>query len=265
MLLNGGEFLLDLTALSLVASASSVTISNENVLSQLTDLKSYIKNQKAIKPVWIKFFDDDSDEIVVARGEIRKLLDDLEFDIFISSKGKTLTIHIEFTQKLDDNSNPIDDYYIDSGDASYVYTSAQPIFEEIVDKDGHARFIEGDVNIEEITGVTKTYGKWSLSGSHLMFVLAGNVANGTVLPSSVVSWAIITDIPKWIRDKIYPIFSTNVDFKSSIAWDSNWQQQTLLFILQKSGNNIVISQYNGLTLGSDKSFRIQFDLIIDNE
>ena len=121
MLLNGGEFLLDLTALSLVASASSVTISNENVLSQLTDLKSYIKNQKAIKPVWIKFFDDDSDEIVVARGEIRKLLDDLEFDIFISSKGKTLTIHIEFTQKLDDNSNPIDDYYIDSGDASLVY------------------------------------------------------------------------------------------------------------------------------------------------
>ena len=161
MLLNGGEFLLDLTALSLVASASSVTISNENVLSQLTDLKSYIKNQKAIKPVWIKFFDDDSDEIVVARGEIRKLLDDLEFDIFISSKGKTLTIHIEFTQKLDDNSNPIDDYYIDSGDASLVYnvvSSGTKLYRHnIVDSESGYKLVFISNSNEALNFENKTY------------------------------------------------------------------------------------------------------------
>ena len=45
------------------------------------------------------------------------------------------------------------------------------VFENIVDKDGHKRFIEGDITFENITGVSKVYGKWSLSGNHLMIVI----------------------------------------------------------------------------------------------
>lgn len=123
MRLNGGEFLLDFTALSLTDSASSVTISNKEILSALTGLKIYINNQKAIKPVWVKFIDDDTDEIIVARGEIRKSIGDLEFDFFISSKGHSLSIHVEFTQMVDSDSNLLNDYFIDDGDATYEYVS----------------------------------------------------------------------------------------------------------------------------------------------
>ena len=46
------------------------------------------------------------------------------------------------------------------------------IFERIVDKDGHKRFIEGEIELaDSITYLTNLYGKWSLSGSHLMLVI----------------------------------------------------------------------------------------------
>ena len=54
-------------------------------------------------------------------------------------------------------------------------------FENIVDKDGHKRFIEGTPTNPTIEGVEITYAKWSLSGTHLMLVMAGNVASTTVL------------------------------------------------------------------------------------
>ena len=83
------------------------------------------------------------------------------------------------------------------------------VFEDIVDKDGHARFIEGDIDLAATTpeGVTKVYGKWSLSGSHLMIVLAGVIADGTTIGGAI--WAKV-NMPSWIINKIYPIFSNKV-------------------------------------------------------
>ena len=78
------------------------------------------------------------------------------------------------------------------------------VFEEIVDKDAHKRFIEGEGDIVlEQEGVDFTYAKWSLSGSHLLLVIAGTVEDETVLTSSTT--AIVNFyVPKWIYDKIYP-------------------------------------------------------------
>ena len=48
-----------------------------------------------------------------------------------------------------------------------------PKMEDIVDADGHKRFIEGNVTPANIIGENDIqYAKWSLSGSHLMIVLA---------------------------------------------------------------------------------------------
>lgn len=137
--LNGGEFLLDLTPITIEESTDSETytnITNAKVLEQLTNLKRYIPNEKAIKPVWVKFVNDETDEIVVVKGELAKTSGDEEFEIHVKTKGYELTIHIEFTQAVNENSDPIDDWYIDTNDAKYLFLSnAQVVGDAIANGD----------------------------------------------------------------------------------------------------------------------------------
>ena len=135
-------------------------------------------------------------------------------------------------------------------------------FENIVDKDGHKRFIEGDIATETISGIEFTYGKWSLSGSHLMIVLAGNADNGASIPYTLLGKC---NVPKWIYDKIFPIKSTTIDYKGYTLWDSSFNVQNGQTRFIKDSNAILIYNSNTLTLTADRSFRISFDLLIDNE
>ena len=93
-----------------------------------------------VKPVWVKLKNGETDEIVVVRGEF-KVVDTGEFEIIVVIDGYKLKIHIEFTQALNENNDPIDDWYIDTNDAKYLFTSdAQnigaiselPVFENIL-------------------------------------------------------------------------------------------------------------------------------------
>lgn len=277
--LNGGEFLLDLTPITIEESTDSETytnITNAKVLEQLTNLKRYIPNEKAIKPVWVKFVNDETDEIVVVKGELAKTSGDEEFEIHVKTKGYELTIHIEFTQAVNDNSDPIDDWYIDTNDAKYLFLSntqtigaitSLPVFENIVDKDGNKRFVEGDINLDASipAGVTKTYGKWSLSGSHLMFVLGLDLADTTSLPVGTLLTSI--DIPSWIKDKIFVLWNVlYIDSAGFTAWGDDWSSQTLrVNFIKNSQNQIVFSVGASLTLTATRHVRIAFDLLIDNE
>ena len=141
------------------------------------------------------------------------------------------------------------------------------VFEHIVDKDGHPRFIEGDMTMETVSGVTQTYGKWSLSGSHLMIVLAGSVENSTAL--ALATWVSDVGLPDWIMEKIVPVFAGNVSINSVTLADDSWGTQTGQFTLRKTtvddATVVQINFVSTLTLTSTKSFRVQFDLLIDNE
>lgn len=143
-------------------------------------------------------------------------------------------------------------------------TTSLKVFENIVDKDGHKRFIEGDINFEEITGVTKTYGKWSLSGSHLMMVLGLTFENGTTINNAILGKVYI---PKWIHDKVAVLWSaTGIALESFNAIDANTTTQTLTsVVLGKETDYLSIVKYGSLTFTSTKSARIEFDLLIDNE
>lgn len=137
--------------------------------------------------------------------------------------------------------------------------------EKIIDKDDHNRFVEGNGIATELAGYTPTYVKWSLSGSHLMFVVAGNVTSGTTLPAGFQ--LAYFELPSWILDKIYPVFSGILELKTISFYDSSYQSQTKDFALQKSGNYMSVKTPStvGLTMSSNKSFRVQYDLLIDNE
>lgn len=263
MRLNGGEFLLDFTALSLTDSASSVTISNKEILSALSELKIYINNQKSIKPVWVKFIDDDSDEIIVTRGEIRKAIGDLEFDLFISSKGHSLSIHVEFTQMVDADSNPLDDYYIASGDASYVYTSAQPIFENIVDEDGHYRYEVYDIDMGEVSGYTWSYCKAVLNGYSLRIVISAYIASGTT--NSVIKKEVV--LPQWIKDKLIPVIDVYIENKGNTpiyntANVANTVGQ-MANNLSKESDKIIFNFAIANATSNDGFVRTEYNLIID--
>lgn len=139
------------------------------------------------------------------------------------------------------------------------------VFENIVDKDGHKRFIEGDITPQEISGITFTYAKWSLSGTHLMVVLAGNVANTTTLTAGT-SLARNISVPSWVLDKIVATFSTVIEVKTLTMYASGWGSQSLTATIRKSSSaGLSVANESNLTLTDDRSFRIQFDLLVDNE
>lgn len=139
------------------------------------------------------------------------------------------------------------------------------VFEEIVDKDGHARFIEGEMDTRAFSdGVEFSYAKWSLSGSHIMFVLAGKINNAT-------SWSFTNvcdvDLPEWIYNKIVAYPSNYIDSKNfpvaNVDYNTN---QSLTVFFQKIPNLKKLRFYfASFTATADRYFRIAFDLLIDNE
>lgn len=343
--LVGGVFLLCLTALTLTLSEDSETYTNitqPEIIEQLTNLKNYIHNPSMIKPVLVQL--KNGDEIVVVQGEM-KVVDTGEFDIFVFINGYKLQIHVEFTQVLNEDDEPIDDWYIDTNDAKYLFTSdyqrvvvadvknidgeilsqlqcgdvvikhdesgehayvvsyrgetgicltyadascvetqsydyvdgtgwvynSQDLsfinrMEQIVDKDGHQRFQEWDIELQStITeGVTKEYGKCSLCGTHLLFVLAIKIPNATEMSAQYLG---NVTLPKWISDKIVVWFGNQIRAGTFQARASNGTSQSIGASLRKTGttDNFGIYSDQSFTANAERVAIFNFDLLIDNE
>ena len=138
--------------------------------------------------------------------------------------------------------------------------------EGILDKDGNARFIEGDITPKTISGYTFNYSKWALSGTHLMLVMAGVIASGTAISGGVVLASVT--LPQWIKNKIYPNAIEGIIAKSYL---NTWKTGSAIgsnyaSALQKVDDNynIVFWTESSVTLDADTAFRLQIDLIIDN-
>lgn len=133
----------------------------------------------------------------------------------------------------------------------------------LVDKDGHDRFIEGNGTPSVLEGFTSTFCKWSLSGSHLMLVLAGTFADESIIVADT-TLASFT-LPQWIFDKIYPVFSNWIETKSITLRGDDWSSQSFDIVYGKSSNKITIVPIASVTLTAERSFRIAIDLLVDNE
>ena len=135
------------------------------------------------------------------------------------------------------------------------------VFENIVDKDGHKRFIEGDITLKTITGVSKIYGKWALSGSHLLIVLCIAIENATDVSNKNLC---DIDMPNWIKDKIVALGSTVVSRESFYAFGSDNTTQQITIYLEKISSTIKINT-STFTSNAERTCRISYDLLIDNE
>lgn len=155
---------------------------------------------------------------------------------------------------------------------NWVYNSedktiiAEPSFENIVDKDGHKRFIEIDGVALSQEGVTVDYCKASLSGTHLLLVVALSIANDTTIGNGI-DFANFS-LPEWIYTKIKPVWSSvYVDIKQVFFRDNAWStQQVNAGLYLKSNNRIAINNTSSATtMNTDRKVRMSFDLLIDNE
>ena len=133
----------------------------------------------------------------------------------------------------------------------------------LIDSNGNSRFVEGDITMKTITGVTQTYGKWSLSATHLMLVIGFTIDNNTVLsPQAVAN----VDLPEYIYNKIIPLWTSGnhnyVARYTNTIYDADGQnnQNLQCFLLKDTKVGI---QIGSLTANSDKIVRVAFDLLID--
>ena len=132
----------------------------------------------------------------------------------------------------------------------------------LVDSKGNPRFVEGNGTPATITGFTSSYCKWSLSGTHLMLVLAGNFENAvSVSQGSVLA---TFAVPEFILNKIVPVIGSNIEYKQSAAYSADYDTQTINFLFRKL-TNLIITCNSNITFTKARTFRIQFDLLIDAE
>lgn len=149
------------------------------------------------------------------------------------------------------------------GELESLIKKVKTDFTLLVDKDGHERFLEGDLKDDEIEGVTLSYKKWSLSGSHLLIVVAGSVEDTTALTGQLASF----EPPQWIYDKVYPIAegSTIAQFSVTLFSSDVQSSQNITGRLRKLNNKLDVRFPGSVTMTAKRYFRIQIDLLIDNE
>ena len=133
----------------------------------------------------------------------------------------------------------------------------------LVDSKGNPRFIEGEGTPLSQEGVTISYCKWSLSGTHLMCVLAGNLANTISITEGIILATF--NFPNYIKEKIIPVWQQNLAYISQNAYADNGSSQGINFFVEKTTNGIRLLKSGALTLTANRSFRIQVDLLIDSE
>ena len=134
----------------------------------------------------------------------------------------------------------------------------------LVDSQGRDRFIEDDIEIETLEGFTFSYYKWSLSGTHLMIVVAGKINNATVVAGGTILG--IVRIPEWVFNKIIPLYqgTQNVALQNVNLYKDGETNQTIQARLAKGTTALTIS-FSSLTLNADREYRFNFDLLIDSD
>ena len=149
--------------------------------------------------------------------------------------------------------------------AEALAKSTQKDIATLVDAEGHPRFIEGDGENTEITGITYNYTKWSLSGSHLMIVLDVMIAASTSLATN--DFDTLFEVPQWIYDKLYPAISSYLDAKN---FDTSYNGYGLSgtqigFYIYKDNGKLRLRNISYTASSADEHCRVVFDFLIDNE
>ena len=134
--------------------------------------------------------------------------------------------------------------------------------DRIVDSQGNKRFVEenGFGNSEYLT---IKYCKWSLSGTHLMCVLSATLSANTLLPTGTLA---SFNVPDYIGRKILTTWANHVVMLEPYLKDGEGAGSTIVVLVDYENNSIIFNLIGQVpALNKERYFRIQFDLLIDNE
>ena len=131
----------------------------------------------------------------------------------------------------------------------------------LVDANGNNRFVEGDITPVSMTGVTYSYKKWSLSGTHLMIVACGTIASGNKFVGGGDLFKV--ELPPWILAKVQPVMNALISYGNFSAVDSNYSSTQVAIYFDKKTDHILCGvSSESEEFENDANFRIVFDLLI---
>lgn len=140
------------------------------------------------------------------------------------------------------------------------------LLEKIVDSQGHNRFLAGDLTVTTVVGFTFTYAKWSLSGTHLLIVLAGTCTDNATIADNLIIANV--DVPQWILNRIYTVAGNTIENKKVpfTRLDQTYTSVDKTLTLSKpDSSHLDIRNISGTqTVTNASGFRIEFDLLIEN-
>ena len=134
--------------------------------------------------------------------------------------------------------------------------------DDIADKNGNKRFVSGEMTFANNVYINTAmiYAKWSLSGTHIMFVgIIKTKSNQQKFSLGNPIFSIT--LPDYINNKIVEISSSNRLVLVANGLRGDGESFSCQLRKTDTGVNICSDQ----TLPSLTNARIQFDLLIDNE
>lgn len=137
--------------------------------------------------------------------------------------------------------------------------------EDIVDSQERKRFIEGDIvgrNPGEVGVMSFPYGKWSLSGTHLMLVLCVYLHSTATIPANARLCEYI-NLPDWVKAKLTALYASNLDYKSFFLFGSSNSYIKIRCIKQAETDIYFTVGEDFTPTVANSQFRIQFDFLID--
>ena len=123
-------------------------------------------------------------------------------------------------------------------------------------------FESGDIEGETITGISYLYGKWALSGNHIMIVLSGSLETGNSIPDNTLLAKV--NLPQSVKDKIVPIALTTVVVSPTLFYANDFNANSKNISLRKTGQGEIEIYNNGgsISFNENRKFRFQCDLVI---
>ena len=136
--------------------------------------------------------------------------------------------------------------------------------DDIVDKNGNKRFVEGNgTPFESDADFNSKYCKWSLSGTHLMCVLSGTLSANTILGAKTLA---SFTVPDYIGSKIITTWANRITMLEPYIKDSEGAGGTIVVLVNYSSNNITFQLVAQVpAINRERYFRIQFDMLIDSD
>lgn len=137
------------------------------------------------------------------------------------------------------------------------------IVQNLKDGEGRKRFIEGNGTPISLEGLTINLCKWSLSGTHLIFVIGGSITETTVITNN--SKLAEFELPEWVHNQIIALFYDYIVASDTIKiYAQDWSYSALSISLDKRANNKIeiTSQGGSFTAAKNGNFRFMFDLYI---